>query len=136
MNLNQITLPSSNVQASVDFYVAMGFELIVMSPPQYARFACPTGTSTFSVHLVDKFVENSGVTIYFECEDVDAQYARLCKLGFRFTSPPTDQPWLWREARLRDPDGNEICLFYAGANRLNPPWRVTAHHSESEGSVS
>ena len=124
MDLNQVTLPTSNVQASVDFYVAMGFELIVMSPPQYARFACPTGASTFSVHLIDRLVENTRVTIYFECEDLDAQYVKLSKQGIQFTSPPTDQPWLWREARLEDPDRNEICLFYAGANRLSPPWRV------------
>ena len=34
------------------------------------------------------------------------------------------QKGLWREARLRDPSGNPICLFAAGANRLNPPWRI------------
>jgi hydroxymethylpyrimidine/phosphomethylpyrimidine kinase len=33
-------------------------------------------------------------------------------------------PWLWREARLRDPSGNEICLYHAGANRRFPPWRI------------
>jgi hypothetical protein len=37
---------------------------------------------------------------------------------------PTDQPYLWREAFLRDPDGNLIVLFSAGENRLNPPWRL------------
>jgi hypothetical protein len=42
----------------------------------------------------------------------------------RFESGPTDECWLWREAHLRDPDGNVICLFNAGANRLDPPWRV------------
>ena len=38
---------------------------------------------------------------------------------------PTDQPWLWREAYLNDPDGNPLCLYHAGENRLNPPWRLT-----------
>ena len=28
--------------------------------------------------------------------------------------------WLWREAYLRDPDGNKICLYYAGENGLRP----------------
>jgi hypothetical protein len=41
-----------------------------------------------------------------------------------FDTPPADQRWLWREARLRDPDGHELCLFHAGDNRLNPPWRL------------
>jgi hypothetical protein len=35
-----------------------------------------------------------------------------------------DQPWLWREAHLNDPDGNPIVLYFAGAIRLNPPWKV------------
>lgn len=28
---------------------------------------------------------------------------------------------LWREARLRDPAGNALCLFFAGPNRRDPP---------------
>ena len=33
-------------------------------------------------------------------------------------------PYLWREARLRDPDGHDVRLYFAGENRLNPPWRM------------
>src|SRR3989442_5453961 len=44
--------------------------------------------------------------------------------GIQFDSAPTDQPWLWREARLRDPAGNSLCLYSAGPNRRHPPWRV------------
>jgi len=44
--------------------------------------------------------------------------------GVTFESGPCDQPWLWREARLRDPDGNAICLYWAGPNRRFPPWRL------------
>ena len=32
--------------------------------------------------------------------------------------------WLWREARLRDPSGNVVCLYHAGDYRRHPPWRV------------
>ena len=42
----------------------------------------------------------------------------------RFEQDPTDQPYLWREAILRDPDGNVLFLFSAGENRLDPPWRL------------
>ena len=49
---------------------------------------------------------------------------RLAAEGIRFDSLPTDRPWLWREARLRDPAGNALCLFFAGPNRRDPPWRV------------
>jgi hypothetical protein len=50
----------------------------------------------------------------------------LTAAGLSFDTPPTDQPWLWREARLRDPDGNPLCLFHAGRNRIDPPWKVDA----------
>ena len=62
--------------------------------------------------------------MFFECEDLDARVAELRREGIVFDHEPTDQTWLWREARLRDPDGNQLCLYYAGENRLNPPWRL------------
>ena len=62
--------------------------------------------------------------VYFECEDLDVAVEDLKRKGVEFDSEPRDQSWLWREAYLRDPDGNVICLFYAGGNRINPPWRL------------
>ena len=58
--------------------------------------------------------------------ELDKQYQALVERGVRFESPPADQPWLWREAYLRDPDGNLLCLYFAGENRRFPPWRVGA----------
>jgi hydroxymethylpyrimidine/phosphomethylpyrimidine kinase len=66
----------------------------------------------------------SGPVVYFECEVLDRTVARLVAAGIAFESPPADQPWLWREARLRDPAGNLLCLYRAGSNRRHPPWRV------------
>jgi hypothetical protein len=51
--------------------------------------------------------------------------SRLAAAALRFEHDLVDQTWLWREARLRDPDGNQLCLFHAGENRLNPPWRLS-----------
>jgi hydroxymethylpyrimidine/phosphomethylpyrimidine kinase len=62
--------------------------------------------------------------VYFENENLDAAVKALKSAGIAFDSEPVDQRWLWREARLRDPSGNPICLFHAGENRLNPPWRL------------
>ena len=41
-----------------------------------------------------------------------------------FEHGPRNQPWMWREARLRDPDGNIIFLYKAGEARRFPPWRI------------
>ena len=64
------------------------------------------------------------MVIYFECEDVDEEVERLRSVGIKLEAEPVDQSWLWREAYLRDPDGNRICIYRAGENRLNPPWRL------------
>ena len=130
MNLNQVTLPATNVQRSVDFYCTMGFIKIVSHLPSYARFECSDGGATFSLHQVDSVVPKSGVVVYFECADLDATCSELVERGIQFDSPPTDQSWLWREARLRDPDGNVLCLFHAGENRRNPPWRLQPNVTE------
>ena len=124
MNLNQVTVPAIDVAASVEFYKRLGLRLIVDSIPRYARLECPDGESTFSIHRVEEAPDTSGLTIYFECDDLDDFVGRLCVEGVHFESGPEDQRWLWREARLRDPAGNEICLFYGGENRRNPPWRI------------
>jgi catechol 2,3-dioxygenase-like lactoylglutathione lyase family enzyme len=124
LNLNQVTLPVTDFDRSVAFYRDMGFTLIVHSPPRYARFECPDGDSTFSLHTVDHPINTSGVVVYFECFDLDARVERLVAAGFGFTQLPKDESWLWREARLKDPSGNELCLFWGGKNRKDPPWRV------------
>jgi len=124
MNLNQVTVPSLNVEKSVAFYQTLGLELIVHAGEHYARFVCPDGNSTFSVHLVDELPQGEGVVVYFECVELDDKVKRLQQQGIAFEHEPKDQPWLWREARLNDPDGNQLILFYAGENRVNPPWRI------------
>lgn len=121
MRLNQVTVGSTNLDRSEAFYRTLGLRLIVKDE-HYLRFECPSGESTFSVDLVGD--ETEQVTVYFECDEIDHDYERLRGAGTHFEHPPTDMPWLWREARLRDPDGHRLCLFRARENRKNPPWRL------------
>ena len=123
MNLNQVTLPATDIERSAAFYREMGFQQIV-SAPHYARFECPDGETTFSIHRVDRVPSDPGAVIYFECADLDARVRSLRGKGFEFTHGPVDESWLWREARLRDPAGNVLCLYWAGEHRKNPPWRL------------
>ena len=119
MRLNQVTVEVTDIDRSVNFYLRLGLRQIVASS-HYARFICPEGDSTFSIERTDS--PRPGVVVYFECDDLDTRVAALRQRGITFKSGPTDQPWLWCEARCTDPDGNEICLYFAGQNRLRPPW--------------
>jgi len=124
MNLNQITIPSINVEKARAFYKILGLKLIVDASPRYVRFECPDGDATFSIHQVETLPKGNGISIYFEDEQLDEWVEKLQQKGIVFSELPNDKPWLWREAHLKDPDGNHLILFYAGTNRKNPPWRV------------
>lgn len=124
MDLNQVTLPCTDYDETVRFYLNFGLRLIVDSPPRYARFETNSG-STFSIHKTDTVNASHNVVIYFEVEDVDSTVRDLGEAGFMFVSQPEDQDWLWREAYLLDPSGNMLCVYHAGENRRNPPWRVS-----------
>jgi predicted enzyme related to lactoylglutathione lyase len=124
MDLNQVTIYSHDVRRLVDFYKLLGLRLIVDSIPRYARFECPDGASTFSLHETQEARVASNIVLYFECDDLDAVVNELRSKGVQFTEGPTDREWLWREASLRDPDGNRLILYKASSNRKHPPWRV------------
>lgn len=124
MNLNQVTIYSAKPIETVEFFEKLGLKLIIDSLPRYARLECPDGESTLSVHVANDVVVTNNVVLYFECNDLDAKIGELKAAGLEFLEEPTERDWLWREAYLKDPNGNKICLFYAGENRKNPPWRV------------
>jgi catechol 2,3-dioxygenase-like lactoylglutathione lyase family enzyme len=124
MNLNQVTVSVADVERSIEFYEKLELRLIVKSLPHYARFECNEGCSTFSIHQADKAADPIGTWIYFEVSDLDNFVKKLSGKGIVFEESPTDKPWLWREARLKDPDNNQLILYFAGDNRKNPPWRI------------
>lgn len=124
MNLNQVTIPSLNLEKAVAFYKKLGLQLIVDAMPRYVRFECPNGEATFSIHLIENLPKENRAIIYFENENLDDVVNQLVKQDIEFKELPNDKSWLWREAHLLDPDGNHLILYHAGENRKNPPWRI------------
>ncbi|MFY7990825.1 MAG: VOC family protein [Fluviicola sp.] len=124
MNLNQVTVPSLDLTRSIPFYQQLGLRLIVHTHASYARFECPDGQATFSIQRVEQLTTGHGIHVYFECDDLDERVRQLTEQGIRFIELPNDKPWLWREAHLKDPDNNHLILYYAGENRLDPPWKL------------
>ena len=123
LRLNQVTVTGKDYSKMVDFYRRLGLKQIVDSPEnQYARFEA--GGATFSVQCDPEAEIGETVAVYFECDDLDDRVERLARSGIPFEHGPRNQPWMWREARLRDPAGNTIFLYRAGEARRFPPWRI------------
>ncbi|MEM6414137.1 MAG: VOC family protein [Pseudomonadota bacterium] len=127
MEINQITLPCIDYAASVKFYQQLGLVQIVDAPPRYARFESQTGHgSTLSIHNVAD-LSPSPTVVYFDhasAKALDTRVRQLKDKGVRFISGPRDENWGWREARLHDPAGNQLCLMFAGTIRRFPDWRL------------
>ena len=116
VRLNQVTVPMA--AGSGAFYRTLGLTQIVDTEDgHYARFEA-AGGATLSTET------GAAPTVFFECDDLGAEVARLQAAGMVFDHLPVDQEWLWREARLTDPAGNVICLYQAGEARRYPPWRL------------
>jgi len=122
--LNQVTVTGTKYNRSVEFYRRLGLRQIVDSPDTgYARFETAGGV-TLSVQIDPEEKILATTAIYLECDDLDDRVEQLARAGIAFEHGPRNQPWLWREARLRDPDGNIIFLYKAGEARRFPPWRM------------
>jgi hydroxymethylpyrimidine/phosphomethylpyrimidine kinase len=121
--LNQVTVTGTDYERSVEFYTRLGLRQIVANPPDYARFET-AGGATFSVQIDPDEKIVATTAIYLECDDLDERVEQLARSGIPFEHGPRNQPWMWRESRLRDPDGNIIFLYKAGESRRFPPWRI------------
>ena len=122
MRLNQVTVGVTDIARAVDFYRRLGLAPVVPAV-QYERFVCSDGQVTFSIERAAAVTPGEKL-VYFECDDLDDRVTALKAVGMVFNTEPEDRHWVWRAARLADPDGNQLCLFFAGKNRLDPPWRA------------
>ena len=52
MNMNQVTLGCTNIEASKSFYTTLGLTLIV-DTPHYLRYACPANGATISLQKAE-----------------------------------------------------------------------------------
>ena len=122
--LNQVTLTGTDYRKSVEFYRAIGLRQVVDSPENgYARFEA-AGGATLSVQIDPEETISPTTAVYLECDDLDERVEQLARSGIQFEHGPRNQPWMRREARLRDPSGNIIFLYHAGEARRFPPWRI------------
>ncbi len=116
MNLNQITVPVLNIESSIEFYKLLGLKLIVNSTNRYARFECPQGDSTFSLHKVDQLPIGEGVWIYFEVENLDEKFKELKNKGVDFLTNQQTKLGYGKKPNYLTP--MEIRLFFIKLERI------------------
>jgi catechol 2,3-dioxygenase-like lactoylglutathione lyase family enzyme len=124
MRLSHATLFVSDLARSRAFYLRLGFTLVV-DEAHYCRFIVG-GDTTLSIEKREN-VKAGGADFGIEFESaaaLDGEITRLAAAGVEIAETPVGRSWLWRDARVVDPDGHELLYFFAGQNKLDPPWRV------------
>jgi catechol 2,3-dioxygenase-like lactoylglutathione lyase family enzyme len=103
---------------------ALGFKLLDEYPGAYARLKSPAGRTTIALHLLERGQQMDtraeGLRLYLEVEELEAFCATLAARGITIDEGPALQPWGWKHAYLRDPDGHQLSLYWAGRKRFQP----------------
>lgn len=116
-DLNALTLFVSDMERSVRFYEALGFESTYGgSDSEFTTFDAGGGSYLNLAYSNEAGADHWGRAI-FHVRDVDALYERLIEVGLHPQSPPRDAVWGERYFHITDPDGHELSM----ARRLDAP---------------
>jgi catechol 2,3-dioxygenase-like lactoylglutathione lyase family enzyme len=100
----------SDIKAARHFYEdILGLKLALASGGEW--FEYDVGGTTFAISTTDAEhpVPVRGAVLAFEVSDLDAEVARLHKLGTAFRKEITETP-VCRFAVVLDPDGSEVII--------------------------
>lgn len=123
VEFNHAMIYTQHYDRALEFYRGqLGFKLVDEYRGAYGRLQSPAGRTTIALHCLEKGrridAAHEGLRLYFEVRELDKLCARLAARGVKFDQMPKDMPWGWRHAYLRDPDGHELSLYWAGAKRF------------------
>ena len=140
LTFNHAMIYARDVSRASRFYSGMlGLKLIeefrFEGKPVYARLRAPGGDGTIALHLANEGapVGSEGVRLYFEIRELDEFCRKLQAKGVYITQMPRMMPWGWRHAYLDDPDGHELSLYWAGANRMKKTVMKAAAEAKKVG---
>ncbi len=105
-SINAVTLTTSNMAKSVEFYISLGFEMASGGPR--------AGFTTFRVG--GQYLNIIATTeepcwwgrVIIWVGDVDAMHRRAVEAGWSPEAPPRDAAWGERYFHILDPDGHEL----------------------------
>jgi catechol 2,3-dioxygenase-like lactoylglutathione lyase family enzyme len=106
--ISAITLATHDMQRSVGFYTALGFEILPGGEASsFTSFRAGNCYLNVIAQPKDKQWSWWGRVI-FHVSDVDAMYRRALAAGFKPSTIPRDAEWGERYFHLTDPDGHEL----------------------------
>jgi catechol 2,3-dioxygenase-like lactoylglutathione lyase family enzyme len=107
--LSAVTLATAEMPASVRFYEAVGFRIVVGGEDAaFTTFRAGAGFLNLQLDPAHAPVPAIWGRAIFWVADVDATHAALVAAGFAPTTVPTDAPWGERYFHVHDPSGHEI----------------------------
>lgn len=123
IEFNHAMIYTADYPRALEFYRdRLGFKLLDEYPGAYARLQSPGSRTTIALHCLEKDqrmdAAREGIRLYFEIKPLDTFCKRLAATGVLLDQMPKPMPWGWRHAYLRDPDGHELSLYWAGQKRL------------------
>jgi len=126
LEFNHAMVYTRDVARALGFYRdQMGFVVIGTfehgGRPVYARLKSSAGKATIALHQFDPTMTPSAsadIRLYFETPQLHTLCKQLAARGVPFKQLPKKMPWGWTHAYLDDPDGHEVSLYWAGAQRL------------------
>jgi catechol 2,3-dioxygenase-like lactoylglutathione lyase family enzyme len=110
VRLGYLTLRVRDVAVARDWYAHnLGLRDVV----RRERFALMSDDDgpRLGLHEGEPVAHAGSVRLHFLVEDVDTLHGALRARGIQFESPPTNMPWGFRVAILRDPDGHTVELY-------------------------
>jgi catechol 2,3-dioxygenase-like lactoylglutathione lyase family enzyme len=106
--ISAITLATHDMQRSVRFYIALGFDLLHGGEASsFTSFRAGNGYLNVTAQSQEKQWSWWGRAIFY-VSDVDAMYRRARVAGFSPSAAPRDAEWGERYFHLTDPDGHEL----------------------------
>lgn len=108
MRIGEVCLLTSDVIRLANFYKLL-FGIDNESNDDTHQFIISEET-TLTVYNdgMERKSNQHNICIAFTVDDVDAEYARLVKLGVRIVDPPKLRPWGAKNMSFLDPDNNLI----------------------------
>ncbi|MDQ2677276.1 MAG: VOC family protein [Actinomycetota bacterium] len=107
--LNAVTLVTTDMERSLAFYLALGFEVRDgRESPEFCSLAA--GPGHLNLQLVPGYRPPAEVwgRVILWVDDVDAVHGSAVDAGYRPSTRPEDAPWGERYFHISDPDGHEL----------------------------